>query len=101
LPVEFTNTIGMKFRLIPPGEFLMGSTPEEIEAALKLIRYPSWRENIESEGPQHKVVLTQPIYFGVTEVTQAQYEHVTGTNPSHFSATGEGKGAVANLDTGN
>ncbi len=35
LPVEFTNSIGMKFRLIPPGEFLMGSTPEEIEAELK------------------------------------------------------------------
>ncbi|MCA9013175.1 MAG: PD40 domain-containing protein, partial [Planctomycetaceae bacterium] len=32
VPVEYTNSIGMKFRLIPPGEFMMGSTPEEIEA---------------------------------------------------------------------
>jgi formylglycine-generating enzyme required for sulfatase activity len=33
VPVEYENSIGMKFRLIPPGEFLMGSTPEEIETA--------------------------------------------------------------------
>jgi formylglycine-generating enzyme required for sulfatase activity len=105
LPVEFTNTIGMRFRLIPPGEFLMGSTLEEIEAELKrsdLIQHLHfWRTPIESEGPQHKVVLTKPIYVGVTEVTQAQYELVMGTNPSQFSSTGEGKEAVANLETGN
>ena len=27
LPVEYTNSIGMRFRLIPPGEFLMGTAP--------------------------------------------------------------------------
>ena len=26
VPVEYANSLGMKFRLIPPGEFLMGST---------------------------------------------------------------------------
>ena len=30
VPVEETNSIGMKLVLIPPGEFEMGSTPEEI-----------------------------------------------------------------------
>lgn len=105
LPVEFTNSIGMKFRLIPPGEFLMGSTKEEIEAELKrpeLVQHLHfWQAPIESEGPRHKVVLTKPIYVGVTEVTQAQYELVMGTNPSYFSATGNGKEAVANLETEN
>ena len=47
------------------------------------------------------MVLTKPIYVGVTEVTQAQYEQVMGTNPSSCSATGIGKDAVANLDTAN
>ena len=28
-PVEITNSIGIKLRLIPPGEFLMGSTDNE------------------------------------------------------------------------
>jgi formylglycine-generating enzyme required for sulfatase activity len=105
VPVEHTNNIGMRFRLIPPGEFLMGSTLEEIAAELKRpeldLHLHFWRTPIESEGPQHKVVLTKPIYVGVTEVTQAQYELVMGTNPSQFSSTGEGKEAVANLETGN
>lgn len=69
VPVEYENSIGMKFRLIPPGEFMMGSTPEEIEAALEVAgEDEAWRERVNSEGPQHKVVLTQPIYVGVTEV---------------------------------
>jgi formylglycine-generating enzyme required for sulfatase activity len=70
LPVEYTNSIGMKFRLVPLGEFLMGSTPEEIEAALK-VADSRWQEHIQSEGPQHKVILTKPIDVGRTEVAQA------------------------------
>jgi len=102
IPVEYENSLGMKFRLMPPGEFVMGSTPEEIAAALKVAgEDEAWQERIKSEAPQHKVVLTQPVYVGVTEVTQSQYEQVMGTNPSHFAATGEGKDAVADLETGN
>ncbi|MCA9089219.1 MAG: SUMF1/EgtB/PvdO family nonheme iron enzyme [Planctomycetaceae bacterium] len=102
VPVEYENSLGMKFRLMPPGEFQMGSTPEEIEAALNHASEDArWLETVNSEGPQHKVVLTKPVYVGVTEVTQAQYEQVMGTNPSYFTATGEGKEAVAGLETGN
>ena len=35
VPVELTNSIGMKMVLIPPGEFMMGSSEEEIEALMK------------------------------------------------------------------
>ncbi|MBI3862004.1 MAG: SUMF1/EgtB/PvdO family nonheme iron enzyme [Planctomycetia bacterium] len=102
VPVEYTNSIGMKFRLIPPGEFLMGSTSGEIEAALKLAGDDKhWRDTIQSEGPRHDVVLTQPVYVGETEVTQRQYAQVMGTNPSYFSESGEGKAAVGNLETRN
>jgi serine/threonine protein kinase/formylglycine-generating enzyme required for sulfatase activity len=100
VPVEWENLIGMRFRLIPPGEFFMGSTPEEIEEPLKRAGGDTyWRGNIRSELPRHKVILTQPIYLGVHEVTQNDYESVMGTNPSHFAATGSGKDAVAGLDT--
>jgi serine/threonine protein kinase len=98
LPVEYTNSIGMTFRLIPPGEYLMGNTSAGIEAALKAFPQTNVRATIESEGPQRKV-LTKAIYLGVTEVTQSQYEQVMGTNPSCFSATGRGKDAVVNLET--
>ena len=32
---EFTNTLGMKFKLIPAGKFTMGSPKEEIDRCLK------------------------------------------------------------------
>lgn len=101
VPVEYTNSIGMKFRLIPPGEFTMGSSAAEIEAAFKDVDLDDihWKGCIKSEAPQHKVILTQPIYLGVNEVTQAEYEKVMGVNPAHFSPTGEGKEVVAGLET--
>ena len=100
VPVEYTNSIGMKFRLIPPGEFLMGSTPEEIEEGLKAAgENPTWRRYLRSEGPRHKVSLTQPIFLGVHEVTQRQYMQVMGMNPSEFAPTGARKESVVGLDT--
>ena len=38
VPVELTNSIGMKLVLIPPGEFTMGSPKELIEEELKTHR---------------------------------------------------------------
>jgi formylglycine-generating enzyme required for sulfatase activity len=63
-----TNSIGMKLRLIPAGEFMMGSPATE-----------SGRSDNET---QHRVTLTKPFYLGVTEVTQEQYQKVMVTNPS-------------------
>lgn len=33
---------------------------------------------------QHKVTITKPFYIGVFEITQKQYELITGENPSDF-----------------
>lgn len=100
VPVEMTNSIGMRLTLIPPGEFTMGAAPAEMEEALGHVGgYGKWEESVKSESPQHKVILTRPIYLGVHEVTQAQYERVMGQNPSHFSATGPGRDAVVGIDT--
>ena len=101
VPVEYTNSIGMKFVLIPPGEFMMGSTPTQIEEAILLAGADEYvKEHTRSEAPQHRVILTQPIYLGIHEVTQGAYEKVMGTNPSFFVATRPGgKEAVIGLDT--
>jgi serine/threonine protein kinase/formylglycine-generating enzyme required for sulfatase activity len=102
LPVEYTNSMGMKFRLIPPGEFMMGSTPAEMDDALQAAgENQLWQQFVKSEGPQHRVILTQPIYLGVHEVTQQAYEAVMRKNPSHFAPTGPGKDAVSGMDTAN
>ena len=78
LPVEQTNSMGMKLVLIPPGEFMMGSPTSE-------------KGHNRGEGAQRLVRITKPFYLAVYLVTQREYTLVMGTNPSFFSATGEGK----------
>lgn len=103
VPVQYTNSIGMKFVLIPPGQFLMGSLPEEIELALKHGGDDKDRnECIKSEAPRHRVLLTKPFYLSVYEVTQGQHQAVTGKTPSSFAKSGTMPAvaeAVAGIDT--
>lgn len=101
VPVEYTNSIGMKFILIPPGEFTMGSTKDQLNVALNGVTDSTWANMIKSGAPQHQVILTQPIYLGVNEVTQADYQKVMGINPSHFTPMSRGKEAVAGMETTN
>ena len=93
VPVEFTNSIGMKLMLIPPGEFDMGSSDEEIKRLLgeaaPFDELEWYRGQVRrSEGPQHRVRITRPFYLGQCEVTQAQYQEIMRTNPSGFKAVG-------------
>ncbi len=104
VPVEFTNSLGMKFRLIPPGEFLMGITEEyhartDAELAKHGADSQRFHEALKTELPQHKVRLSRAIYVGETEVTQQQYAAVMGKNPAHFSTAGPGADMVRDQDT--
>ena len=76
-PKKFTNSIGMKFVWIPPGNFMMGSPKEE-----------KGRGAIENQRgaaeSQHTVTLTQGFYMGVYAVTQEEWQAVMENNPSHF-----------------
>lgn len=105
VPVEYTNSLGMKFRLIAPGQYVRGSTEAEIQEALKAIadyNVEFWRLCTHSEGPPHLVRITQPFYLATTEVTQAQFETVVGRNPSAFcssSSDANAKTLVEGLDT--
>jgi formylglycine-generating enzyme required for sulfatase activity len=71
LAASVINSIGMKLALISPGEFMMGGSLGDKDA-----------DPIE-EMP-HEVRITKPFYLGVHQVTQEQYEHVVGENPSMF-----------------
>ena len=100
LPIEITNSIGMKLVLIPPGEFTMGSPRELIREELLTPGIEDWyKDRLPGEGPRHLVRITRPFYFGEYLVTQEEYQRVMGINPSEFSATGNGKGKVAGEDT--
>jgi formylglycine-generating enzyme required for sulfatase activity len=74
---EFTNSIGLKFRLIPAGEFPMGKSDSETREWAAERFFPGISDFIDySEVPQHRVRLTKPFYLGIHEVTQEQYERV-------------------------
>jgi formylglycine-generating enzyme required for sulfatase activity len=90
----------MKLRLIPPGEFVMGSPQQVVDALAEAAKDQWWKDHVVREAPRHAVYLTKPFYLGVYEVTQEQYQKVTGENPSHFSADGPGKESVKGLSTG-
>ena len=65
--LDLGGGVTMRMILIPPGEFMMGS-----------------RDGYDDERRVHRVLITKPFYLGVCEVTQAQWQAVMGTNPSHF-----------------
>ncbi|MEQ8791501.1 MAG: SUMF1/EgtB/PvdO family nonheme iron enzyme [Pirellulaceae bacterium] len=75
---EITNSIGMKLKRIPAGEFLMGSG-ESAEAIARA--FDSKPKNYEDEHPQHRVRITRPFHLATTEVTQGQWMAVMGTTP--------------------
>ena len=100
VPVELTNSIGMKLVLIPPGEFMMGSPKELIADELRTRASDGWYTgHLAGEGPQHRVRITKPFYLATDLVTQGEYQQVMGTNPSGFSATGRNKDKVAGQNT--
>ncbi|MDD2597888.1 MAG: formylglycine-generating enzyme family protein [Kiritimatiellae bacterium] len=45
----------------------------------------------------HTVTLTESFYIGVYEVTQRQWQHVTGTNPSGYTGAGRDYHPVENI----
>jgi uncharacterized protein (TIGR02996 family) len=82
---EWTNSLGMRFVLIPAGTFPMGSPENE--------------ERPDDEDLQHEVEITRPFYLGIYPVTQAQWQAVMGSNPSWFCATEGGKDKVTGMST--
>ncbi len=55
--------------VIPAGSFTMGGTSGD-------------------EAPAHRVTISKPFALGKTEVTQAQWQAVMGSNPSNFTNCG-------------
>jgi eukaryotic-like serine/threonine-protein kinase len=83
LPVDYTNSLGMKFKLILAGKFLMGSSPTEIDHFARMPEYEFLKPMLESEGPEHEVEITKPFYMGVTEVTVGQFRQFIAANPKY------------------
>jgi formylglycine-generating enzyme required for sulfatase activity/serine/threonine protein kinase/Flp pilus assembly protein TadD len=61
----------LTYMWIPPGTFTMGCSPGDSEC-------------YGEEMPAHAVTITRGFWLGQTDVTQAAYQRVIGSNPSYF-----------------
>jgi formylglycine-generating enzyme required for sulfatase activity len=68
-----SNSLGMQFATIPPGQFPMGCSE-----GVKPVECSS------EEKPRHTVQITKGFEIGKTEVTQKEWQMVMDSNPSHF-----------------
>lgn len=83
---DFTNSIGMVFKEIPSGSFLMGTaTPNcpKDNPYTSQNEYEDCMSDIKKETPQHKVFV-DGFYMQESEVTQGQWYEVMGDNPADF-----------------
>jgi formylglycine-generating enzyme required for sulfatase activity len=81
-----TNTLGMTLIRVEAGEFLMGTTKDQLDQLVRV--FPdSKRENFDGEQAQHSVKISRPFFLGVHEVTQGQYQTVMYKNPSNFKGS--------------
>ena len=108
VPIEVVNSIGMRFVLIPPGEFDMGTSDASIKRDLEeqVRAVPPavesfYCDRVLTEGPLHRVKISKPFYLSTCEVTQGEYEQVMRETPSRFSANARGRESkkVAGKDT--
>ena len=76
-PNRFTNSIGMEFVLIPKGT--------------------AWLGGSNGVPGEKKVDILEDFYLGKYEVTQEEWQKITGQTPSHFSREGPGKEAVKDI----
>ena len=87
-PVEVENTVGMKLRVIPPGQFTMGMTKEEAE----LVKAEDLVAELKRQVPTRGVKLTRPYRLGATEVTVGQFRRFVADTKYKTEAETDGTG---------
>jgi formylglycine-generating enzyme required for sulfatase activity len=83
------SEVEMELVYIPPGTFMMGSTPEEVQDA---VEQGVENKHVQHEMPRHQVTIEKGFWMGRTEVTNEQYRTF---KPDHDSGTAWGFGLNA------
>lgn len=98
IDVQSTNDLVGKLVLIPPGEFQMGTTPDQNAFGQKILEGdsnspdPNISRRLPAEMPQHRVVLTKPFFMAATEVTVARFRKFVDATGYETTADREGSG---------
>ncbi len=98
---SFAESIGIAFATIPKGDFLMGTSPEQVELVLK--QFPdAKREEFADEQPRHRVRITKIDGLSRHEVTVGQFRAFVNDSNYQTEAEATGEGSYGfNSDTGN
>lgn len=80
--VESENQFGIRFVLIPPGEFQMGFSPEEFAELNEVHDNPAELEMMRASCRPTWVRITFPFYISKYEITEAERARVLGTDHS-------------------
>jgi formylglycine-generating enzyme required for sulfatase activity len=100
VPVTWTNSVGMEFVLIPPGEYTRGVPEAEAARLFELDQADPWNRIMhESSTPAHRVRLTHAVYLAKTETTQGQFRQVTGDTVGFFRMGMPGEKVLTDSDT--
>ena len=86
LPPVIENSLGMKFVIVPAGEFMMGSDESPEALAKAFPQYDRGRFlNIGDEAPVHRVRITRSFYLGQHEVTVGQFKKFLAASGYHLN----------------
>lgn len=82
IAVESENQFGIRFVLIPPGEYRMGYEHDDFALAMAQTKYESEREMIRASATPTWVRISFPFYISKYEITEAERARVLGTDHS-------------------
>lgn len=96
VPVKRTDLQGTEFRLIPPGEFVMGTPYEVLKAILAMpnAQEAYWKDFLPAESPPHRVTLPDPLYVACQEVSYRQFSRFVAATGYRTTAEKDGGAPV-------
>ena len=102
--VKFVDSVGIRFVLIPKGEFFMGNKDTTLDLIKEFPKYEVSRiVQLDDERPSHQVKISKEFYLGVNEVTLGQFTRFLSETNYLPESMRDGKGAYGYVkrDDGN
>jgi len=92
VPVEVKLPAGPTLRLLPAGEYAMGTPADELAVMLERATTDAQRDYLRAEGPVRTVQFERPFYLGATEVTFGEFRRFIDATGYRTAAENGAKG---------